>query len=322
MVSYDRNREEAGMEKKQWILGIAAVFCSLLMVVAHPSPAQAAAVRQSDQNAYGSVFDASYYYSTYPDIAAAFGMNEKALFSHFVQYGVKEGRSASETFNVLAYMQRYEDLRNAFGNDLAAYCRHYQQYGRSEGRNGRLDGMDLTEARRSLEKAAGTLEGGQKAAGGDLQAGAAVSGNVIGTYTTEYKENVPRAANVRLAAQRINGVVVQPGDSFSFSRTILARTAANGYVTAPIFVSGTVGSGTGGGVCQVSSTLYASMVSAGLSATERHAHSLQVDYLPAGLDATIAGDYLDLKFINVYAQPLMIQANADNGILTVTLILQ
>lgn len=314
------------MEKKQWILGIASVLCSILMIAGHPSTAQAVTVQQSDQNAYRSVFDASYYYNTYPDLAAAFGRNEKALFSHFVEYGVKEGRSGSEAFNVLAYRQRYEDLRNAFGNDLAAYCRHYQQYGRSENRNGRLDGMDLTEARLSLEKDMrtedGTLADGQDKEGGAVQTGTNVSGNVIGTYTTEYKENVPRASNVRLAAQRINGVVVQPGESFSFSRTILARTAANGYVTAPIFVSGTVGSGTGGGVCQVSSTLYAAMVSAGLNATERHAHSLQVDYLPAGLDATIAGNYLDLKFTNVYTQPLMIQANADNGVLTVTLLLQ
>ena len=119
-------------------------------------------------------------------------------------------------------------------------------------------------------------------------------------------DNIPRATNVALAAQRINGTVVQPGGSFSFSNTILPRTSANGYVTAPIYVSGKKGTGTGGGVCQVSSTLYAAMVYAGLPATERHAHSLPVDYLPAGLDATIAGSYLDLKFTNTFSQPLLI----------------
>ena len=82
------------------------------------------------------------------------------------------------------------------------------------------------------------------------------------------------------------------------------------------------GTGTGGGVCQVSSTLYAAMVYAGLPATERHAHSLPVDYLPAGLDATIAGSYLDLKFTNTFSQPLLIQASANGGTLTVTLVLQ
>ena len=148
------------------------------------------------------------------------------------------------------------------------------------------------------------------------------SGTVIGTCTTSYVDNIPRATNVALAAQRINGTVVQPGGSFSFSNTILPRTSANGYVTAPIYVSGKKGTGTGGGVCQVSSTLYAAMVYAGLPATERHAHSLPVDYLPAGLDATIAGSYLDLKFTNTFSQPLLIQASANGGTLTVTLVLQ
>ena len=71
---------------------------------------------------------------------------------------------------------------------------------------------------------------------------------MIGTCTTEYDAKVPIAVNVELAAARINGVVVQPGKSFSFSSTILPRTSANGYVVAPIYISGTVGTGTGGGV--------------------------------------------------------------------------
>ena len=127
---------------------------------------------------------------------------------------------------------------------------------------------------------------------------------------------------ITLAAARINGVVVQPGKSFSFSSTILPRTSANGYVVAPIYISGTVGTGTGGGVCQVSSTLYAAMLHAGLPATERYPHSLPVIYLPAGYDAAIAGTSKDLKFTNTFSQPLLIQASASGGVLTVTLSLQ
>ena len=67
---------------------------------------------------------------------------------------------------------------------------------------------------------------------------------------------------------------------------------------------------------------YIAIIYAGLPATERHAHSLPVDYLPAGLDATIAGSYLDLKFTNTFSQPLLIQASANGGTLTVTLVLQ
>ena len=145
---------------------------------------------------------------------------------------------------------------------------------------------------------------------------------MIGTCTTEYDATVPRAVNVELAAARINGVVVQPGKSFSFSSTILPRTSANGYVVAPIYISGTVGTGTGGGVCQVSSTLYAAMLHAGLPATERYPHSLPVIYLPDGYDAAIAGTSKDLKFTNTFSQPLLIQASASGGTLTVTLTLQ
>ena len=77
--------------------------------------------------------------------------------------------------------------------------------------------------------------------------------------------------------------------------------------------------GTGGGICQVSSTLYAAMLTAGLPATERHPHSLQVAYIPEGMDATISGTALDLRFTNIFAEPLQIQAAADQGTLTISL---
>ena len=79
--------------------------------------------------------------------------------------------------------------------------------------------------------------------------------------------------------------------------------------------------GMGGGICQVSSTLYAAMVSAGLPATERHPHSLSVDYIPSGLDATIFGNTLDLRFTNIFPQPIQIRAAADQGILTILIYL-
>ena len=268
--------------KKEWLLGMLCVLSGVMLMVMHPVQAQAG---QADRAAYRAVFDASYYSAAYPDVAAAYGNNADALLNHFISFGVKEGRNASAEFNPQAYRQRYEDLQAAFGSDMAAYCRHYVAYGKAEGRNGSADGQPVVAVQQA-------------------------------------DSHIPRATNVALAAQRINGTVVQPGGSFSFSNTILPRTSANGYVTAPIYVSGKKGTGTGGGVCQVSSTLYAAMVYAGLPATERHAHSLPVDYLPAGLDATIAGSYLDLKFTNTFSQPLLIQASANGGTLTVTLVLQ
>ena len=80
--------------------------------------------------------------------------------------------------------------------------------------------------------------------------------------------------------------------------------------------------GLGGGICQVSSTIYAAMKVAGIQATERHAHSLPVNYLPAGWDATISWGSLDMKFVNRYDKNMVIYMNTNNGILTAALYLQ
>ena len=112
---------------------------------------------------------------------------------------------------------------------------------------------------------------------------------------------------------------MQPGQSFSFNQTILPRTSSNGYVTANMIVNKKYVPGIGGGICQVSSTLYAAMLNAGLPATERHPHSLKMDYIPEGMDATISGNTLDLKFTNIFAEPIQIQASADPGTLTVSI---
>lgn len=309
--------------KKSWMIGIVCMMFSMLIVMGDPAKAEAAG--RSDREAYEAVFDASFYYNAYPDVAAACGTDANALLNHYISFGVYEGRNASAEFNAQAYRQRYQDLEEAFGDDMAAYCRHYVTFGAAEGRNAAADGEIVLATNVTIGKGtAKTAETASKgtAAPAQQEAQTASANTVIGTCTTSYQDNIPRAVNVELAAQRVNGTVVQPGGSFSFSNTILARTSANGYVEAPIFISGKKGTGIGGGVCQVSSTLYAAMVYAGLPATERHAHSLPVDYLPEGLDATIAGNYMDLRFTNTFSQPLLIQASAEGGTLTVTLVLQ
>ena len=127
-----------------------------------------------------------------------------------------------------------------------------------------------------------------------------------------------------LSASRINGLVIPAGGRFSYSTSVGTRTTANGYVEAPIYVSGKHSTGTGGGICQVSSTMYSAMLNGGIPATERHPHSLPVPYLPEGRDATIAGNYYDLRFVNIYNTPLQISAVADlrTGTVSVTLIQQ
>ena len=192
----------------------------------------------------------------------------------------------------------------AFGNDYRAYCVHYETYGKAEGRSASGDGMALAPA--------GT--GDSAAVSAEMP-----ENTLLGSYATAYNPNISRAVNIALAASRINGVVIQPGDSFSFNHTILPRTAANGYVEANVIVNKKYVPGTGGGICQVSSTLYAAMLTAGLPATERHPHSLNVGYIPEGMDATISGNALDLRFTNIFDDPIQIQAAADQGTLTISL---
>lgn len=118
------------MQKKRLIMGmVSALFCVGVFV---GNPAKAEAATQAERSAYQAVFDATYYHDAYPDVAAAFGNNKTALFNHFVNYGVQEGRSASAEFNPQAYRSRYADLQQAFGSDMAAYCRHYVSYGKAE----------------------------------------------------------------------------------------------------------------------------------------------------------------------------------------------
>lgn len=141
--------------------------------------------------------------------------------------------------------------------------------------------------------------------------------NLLGTYSTNFGgSSAARAVNVRLAASRINGTELMPGEEFSYDKTILPRNAQNGYMAAPVYVGNKVESGMGGGICQPSSTLYVAALYANMEITERHNHSLKVGYIPPGLDATIAEGSLDLKFKNSSAYPVKICSSAENGVLT------
>lgn len=231
---------------------------------------------------YRAVFDADYYYHQYPDLQETVGYDQEKLLSHFMSVGAREGRSGNEEFNLRAYVFYNRDLLDVYKTDLSAYCRHYVEMGVSEGR---------------ISRPQDSLQG------------------IVGTYSTGYDPTLQRAVNIDVAVQRINGVVLQPGEAFSFSNTVLSRTTQNGYVMAPAIGRNEIG----GGICQVSSTLYAAMCHGLLPATERHPHSSGVSYLPAGLDATISEGYKDLRFVNTYQEPLTILAATADGILTVSL---
>lgn len=263
------------------------------------------AAQVSDTQAIQMVFDATYYANNNPDVVAAVGNSTKALLNHYKEHGIYEGRSASAEFNASAYRERYSDLNSTFGNNWYSYCRHYVTCGRAENRNASAGGPNYTGKPFNNAPSA--------------KAVSTEGYDCIGSYSTRYKATQARATNIAIAAGHLNGTVVNPGGEFSYSTTILPRTPENGYVEAPVFINKEHAMGIGGGICQVSSTLYACMKTIGFPATERHPHSLPVDYVPEGWDATISGTTLDLKFINTYNKPLMITASADGGKLTVSL---
>ncbi len=137
--------------------------------------------------------------------------------------------------------------------------------------------------------------------------------DVMGEWSSSYaSSSYARATNVELAADRINGQILMPGDVFSYDRTIGERTAANGYKEAGVYVGNKVESGIGGGICQPSSTLYGAVLYANLEIVERTSHSLPVAYVPKGQDATIAQGYIDFKFKNNTEYPVKIVATYSN----------
>ncbi|MBE7012546.1 MAG: hypothetical protein E7416_00495 [Ruminococcaceae bacterium] len=144
-------------------------------------------------------------------------------------------------------------------------------------------------------------------------------GDCLGTYTTKYNPGeVGRTKNVSLAARNINNVVLKQGDVFSYNALVGERTEARGFAGAKVYAGGEVVDGLGGGICQVSSTLYNAVLYADLEIVSRTAHSLPVAYVSLGRDATVSYGSIDFKFKNQYADPVKITAHASGGILTVS----
>ncbi|ADG83197.1 VanW family protein [Thermincola potens] len=129
-----------------------------------------------------------------------------------------------------------------------------------------------------------------------------------------------RRANIILAAESINNSLVKPGETFSFNYTVGQRTVQRGYKNAKVISNSNLTDGIGGGVCQVSTTLYRAVLMAGLHIVERHPHSLPPDYVPIGQDAAVADGQLDLKFKNNTAFPVLIAVSVSDSELLVRLI--
>lgn len=133
--------------------------------------------------------------------------------------------------------------------------------------------------------------------------------DLLGTFSTTYtSSSASRANNLANAAKFINGTVLYPGDTFSTGKTINPITVENGYSIAAAYENGQVVDSIGGGVCQVSTTLYNAILKAELEIVERSNHSMIVGYVKPSMDAAIAGTYKDLKFKNNLKLPVFIEA--------------
>ncbi|MFC7440735.1 VanW family protein [Laceyella putida] len=145
-----------------------------------------------------------------------------------------------------------------------------------------------------------------------------VDKKLIGKYGTKFDPgNVNRTTNMKLASKAISGLILMPGEKFSFNAVVGPRTAKRGYKTAGVIVKGEFTEGIGGGICQVSSTLFNSVDEAGLKMVQVNHHSAEVTYVPKGRDATVSWGGPDFKFRNNLNKPVLIKIKMAGPYLTV-----
>ncbi len=148
----------------------------------------------------------------------------------------------------------------------------------------------------------------------------AVNG-VISNFSTQFNRNdVNRTDNIKLACSRIDNRILLPGESFSMNSVLGPRTRDNGYKEAPIIFKNELVPGTGGGVCQVSSTLYNTVLLAGLDVIERTHHSMPLTYISPGRDATINEGSIDFRFVNDSGYPVVLKAYVSGSRLYISLL--
>ena len=138
----------------------------------------------------------------------------------------------------------------------------------------------------------------------------------LGNCTTTYVNNPNRTTNLRLAASKVNEYVLMPGETFSYNEVVGERTVSAGYKNAALYINGEVEDGLGGGICQISSTIYDAVVDANLEIVERSNHARVPSYLPAGKDATVYWGSKDFKFKNNREYPIKLLVSVQGGYAT------
>ncbi len=145
--------------------------------------------------------------------------------------------------------------------------------------------------------------------------------SVVSSFSTKFnRSDVNRTDNIELACSRINNTLLMPGEVFSMNSILGPRTYENGYKQAPVMLKSELVPGTGGGVCQVSTTLYNSVLLAGLDVVEREHHSMPLTYISPGRDATITGNSIDFRFANNQKHPICISAYISGNKLNISIL--
>lgn len=135
---------------------------------------------------------------------------------------------------------------------------------------------------------------------------------VLGDFSTDYSSSINnRKENIKIASSKFNNLKLNPGDKISFNDVVGEITEETGFKSATVIVGGEYESGIGGGICQVSTTLYNSLILSDLEIIERHNHSRPINYVDLGTDAAVASGYKDLKFKNNTKNPILILSEAD-----------
>ena len=142
---------------------------------------------------------------------------------------------------------------------------------------------------------------------------------LVSSYTTEYGGIANRIHNVQLVAHLVDDKLIAPGEEFSFNKTTGARTAAKGFLEAPVIINGELSTGLGGGVCQVSTTVFNAAFEAGVKITARTNHALYISHYPQGRDATVDYPNVDLRFVNDTKHWLLLRTFVGPSQLTVSL---
>ena len=144
--------------------------------------------------------------------------------------------------------------------------------------------------------------------------------NELGTFYTKYDvSNTNRSTNIKLATNKINETIIMPGETFSYNQTVGKRTIEAGYKEAGAYAGGQIVQEVGGGICQVSSTLYNAVLYANLEVVERYNHCFESSYVDVGRDATVSWGTVDFKFKNNRKYPIKILATSKNGVETVSI---